>query len=431
MKGHVRKAGKTYQYAFRGLPDPLTGKAPQITKSGYKTKTAAWAACHEAMADLQQGRHVAADVRTVSELIDEWLVRRQSSIKPSMHANYRNYARYYVEPYIGARKAQDLDSAAFDALYAKLLKSGRIKASPEYRRTLATKDAARAKAIADRRAGRRRRGPAPQPRPPRPVPEPGLSAKTVVNVHRMLHRAWEDAARWRYVQRNYVADASPPRVPRQTRKTWTVEQLSRFLQQARTDRFFPLWVLEATSGMRRSELAGVRRDGIDHNDGTLLVGPTRVVIDGQVIDEDGKSDDSWRTIALDPYTLGVLRAHVHQLDQERIEAGELYQDHGLLFCWEDGRPPHPDTITARFRRITNAAGLPPIKLHELRHTYATAGRRAKVDTKALSRRVGHASVSFTMETYMHDDLEADREVAEALASVILADLGEQQQSAAD
>ncbi|HEV7831575.1 MAG TPA: tyrosine-type recombinase/integrase, partial [Pseudonocardiaceae bacterium] len=98
------------------------------------------------------------------------------------------------------------------------------------------------------------------------------------------------------------------------------------------------------------------------------------------------------------------------------------QDLGLLFCWEDGRPPHPDTITARFNRLAKAAGLPRIRLHDVRHSYATAGRLARVDTKALSQRVGHTSVSFTMETYMHGDLEADREVAHALASVILAGL---------
>jgi integrase len=174
--------------------------------------------------------------------------------------------------------------------------------------------------------------------------------------------------------------------------------------------------------MRRSELAGVHRDGIDFDISTLTVGSTRVVIDGKVIEEDGKSDNSRRTIALDPYTLGVLRSHVNMLDAERAVAGEHYQDHGLLFCWEDGRPPHPDTITARFNRLAQAAGLPRIRLHDVRHSYATAGRLARVDTKALSQRVGHTSVSFTMETYMHGDLEADREVAHALASVILAGL---------
>lgn len=421
MKGHVRKVRTSWQYLFYGPSDVLTGKRPQITKSGFRTEKEAWAACHRAMAELDDGKLVRASKRTVRELIEEWLRRREHSIKRSMHANYRNYANYYVLPYLGDRRAQDLDSAVFDALYRRLLESGRVKANAEHKARRTAKEEAR-RAAAENRKGARRRGPKPRPRPAPSEPLPGLAPKTVVNVHRMLHKVWEDATRWQYVKRNVVADANPPRVPRSSRRTWTVEQLSTFLQAAREDRFFALWVLEATTGMRRSELAGAGRTGLDPRTKTLVVGPTRVVVDGDVVDEDGKSDDSRRTIALDPYTVKVLEAHVRMLDAERKVAGEDYKDHGLLFCWADGKPPHPDTITARFNRISAAAGLPRIRLHDVRHSYATAGRMAGLDPKALSQRVGHASVSFTMTTYMHGDVEADRQVANALASVILAGL---------
>jgi hypothetical protein len=84
----------------------------------------------------------------------------------------------------------------------------------------------------------------------------GLSPKTVVNTHRMQHRAWEDFESWRWVHRNVAKDAHPPAVPRKGRKVWSAGQLRTFLEQARTDRFYALWVLEASSGMRRCELAG-------------------------------------------------------------------------------------------------------------------------------------------------------------------------------
>jgi site-specific recombinase XerD len=67
------------------------------------------------------------------------------------------------------------------------------------------------------------------------------------------------------------------------------------------------------------------------------------------------------------------------LDRERAEFGPDYQDHGVLFCWENGKPPHPDTITRRFKQLVAAAGLPEIDLHDVRHSYATAGRNAKID----------------------------------------------------
>lgn len=146
-----------------------------------------------------------------------------------------------------------------------------------------------------------------------------------------------------------------------------------------------------------------------------------MVIDGRVVEEDGKSERSRRRLALDPFTAGALRSHLAMLDAERALAGEHYQDHGLLFCWDDDRPPHPDTITARFNRLAEIAGLPRIRLHDVRHSYATAGQLARLDPKALSQRVGHSSVSFTMATYMHGDDEADREVAHKLAAFILGD----------
>ena len=155
-----------------------------------------------------------------------------------------------------------------------------------------------------------------------------------------------------------MSDAHPPWVPRKGRKVWTVAQLQTFLQRARSDRFFALWVLEATSGMRRCELAGARRDLLDLAAGTLEIDTTRVVVDGRVIESDGKTENAQHVLALDPFTLAVLKAHVEMLDRERSELGPDYHDHGVLFCWEDGRPPHPDTITRRFKQLAAAAGLP-------------------------------------------------------------------------
>jgi integrase len=422
-RGHVeRRAENSYRYFFDADPDPLTGKRRQIRRGKFRTEEEAWSACHKAIAEYEEGRYVGHSKRTVQALIEEWLERRQHKIKPSMHANYRNYAKYYVYPYIGQRVAQDLTSATFDALYDRLLREGRIKANEAHRKARAVRVAAREKARRDRASAGRRRGPDPKPVVALLEPSPGLAPKTVVNVHRMLHRVWADAAAWRYVKRNEVADANPPRVPRAARRTWTVDQLARFLQVASADRFFALWVLEATTGMRRGELAGVRVHALDLAAGTLLIAPTRVVIDGQVHDSDGKSDGSWRVIALDALTLRILANLAEQIEVERAELGDTYQDLGLLFCWPDGSAPHPDTFTTRFNRIADRAGLPRIRLHDVRHSYTTIGRRAKVDAKALSRRIGHSSVSFTMATYMHDDLEVDREVASALAEVILSGL---------
>jgi Phage integrase family len=86
---------------------------------------------------------------------------------------------------------------------------------------------------------------------------------------------------------------------------------------------------------------------------------------------------------------------------------------------DNGTPPHPDTITRRFHKLSADAGLPKINLHDVRHSYATAGRDAKIDWKALSQRIGHSDVAFTMKQYVQIDLQADRQVANTLAELII------------
>jgi len=448
MKGHVSKRGKSWAYWFDIDPDPLTGQRRQQTRSGFRSEKEAWKECRAAIADYERGHVVTASRRKVAAALEEWLTRIEHSIKPSMVQNWRNYAAYYVIPYIGQRDVQDINGAVCDALYAKLLAEGRVKAKPKakpttqavHRRRLAPdghvlfcrpypydvvrcyrkhteNDPVIGEPIEAIKQGRRAAEKAAEAS--RKKLSPGLEPKTVVNTHRMLHRAWEDFAVWGWAKRNVVIDAHPPRVPRKGRKVWTVAQLQTFLLRARPDRFFALWVLEATSGMRRCELAGARREQLDLAAGTLSIETTRVVVDGKVIESDGKTENAQHVLALDPFTLAVLTAHVEMIDQERKDFGPDYLDHGVLFCWENGKPPHPDTFTRRFKKLSAAAGLPEIDLHDVRHSYATAGRNARIDWKALSQRIGHADVAFTMKQYVQTDLEADRQVANTLADLII------------
>jgi integrase len=298
MKGHVSKRGSSWAYWFDIDPDPLTGKRRQQTKSGYESDKESWKACRDAIADYEKGHLVKTSRRNVGDALTEWLARIEHSIKPSMAQNWRNYAAYYVVPYIGKRAVQDIDGAVCDALFAKLLAEGRIKARAKKERTRApvhvlrvTPDGRllpcrpyrydevrcyRTHAEADPALGQPIETKKPRRRPAAGAGDaaanrlpPGLEPKTVVNTHRMLHRAWEDFVAWGWARRNVVNDAHPPRLVRKGRKVWTVAQLRIFLQRARSDRFFALWVLEATSGMRRCELAGARRDLLDPAGGTL------------------------------------------------------------------------------------------------------------------------------------------------------------------
>jgi hypothetical protein len=134
-----------------------------------------------------------------------------------------------------------------------------------------------------------------------------------------------------------------------------VAQLRTFLQLAARDRFFALWVLEATSGMRRCGLAGARRDGLDLDAGTLSLEATRVVIDGAAHAANGKTENAQHVIAIDPYTLAVLRRFSDQLDQERADFGRTIRITG---CCSAGRTAGRRIRTRSRDGLTSSASQP-------------------------------------------------------------------------
>jgi integrase len=246
-----------------------------------------------------------------------------------------------------------------------------------------------------------------------------LAPKTVRNVHVMLHKALQDAVAWHYIAENVASHAKLPRAGRRRPSVWSPEQLATFLFRQREDRLYALYLLAATTGMRRSELCGLRWSALDLESGTVTVSDTRVVVRGHAVEGDGKTDHSVRVLALDPTTVAALRAHRNTQTEEKAAFGPGYQEGGHVFAWEDGRPVHPDTIRQRHGRAVEAAGLPHIRLHDMRHTYATAALQAGISPKVISARLGHASVAFTLSTYTHALPAMDRMAADTVAALIL------------
>jgi integrase len=430
----VYRRVNTWTYRLELEPDPLTGDRQRESKGGYPTEAAAWTAALASRETHARGRHVRPSARRVDEYMDEWLQTVRPALKPTTHQNYNDYVRAYVVPMIGRRRLQDLTVPVLNTFYRQLLQSGRRKPdnnSAMYAYWQAGRDqrnglgpppreiaAACGTTIHAARGAvvRYKRGRLPA------SSSAGLAPKTVKNVHRMLHRALKDAVAWDYMTFNPAEHASLPRIGRAARRRatapWTLDELAAWLRVALTDRFAGMWVLAATTGMRRSELAGARRDMLDLDAGTLVIDDTRVVVAGQAIDSDGKSDSSWRTISLDPFTVTALRGHVEALDEERKAFGPDYPDHGKLMCFEDGRLLHPDTITRRFNRLVDRASVRRIRLHDVRHTYATVSMDAGIDPKIVSDRVGHANMSVTLQVYTHRSTGRDREAADRVGDLI-------------
>jgi integrase len=391
MRGGTRKRGTSWTWHL-GVADPATGRWRQLTKGGFRTRREAQAALNEAKAALRSGTFVEPSRLTLGAFLTEhWLPTVRDAVRPTTWTTYRIYAEAQVLPTLGNVPLQTLTAAHLNRLYADLAEHGR-------------------------RDGRG-----------------GLKPKSVRHVHVLLHKALNDAVRWGLVTRNIADAADPPRVPHRERGVWSAEELRAFLMATSDDRLAAMWLLLVTTGMRRSELLGLawRAVDLEASPGRLAVVQTVVVVDKQpVIVAEAKTTSSRRQLALDPFTVAALKEHRIRQLEERLAWGQAWMDIGLVFTREDGQVLHPGHITKRFARLVRDAGLPPITLHGVRHSYATAALTAGEPLKVVSERLGHASTSITANLYQHVLPSMDERTANAVANLILGDRKPDAESAA-
>ena len=228
-----------------------------------------------------------------------------------------------------------------------------------------------------------------------------LSPKTVRYVHTTLRRALRDAVADGLVARNVAAQARAPRARRVELHTWTAVQVGTFLASVREDRLYPAWLLLATLGIRRGELLGLRWIDADLTTGRIAIRHTLVMVDGKPAMAEPKTAKGRRSLTLEPVVLDALRAHRTRQAAERLAWGADYTDSGLVITTEDGRPMHPETLSGLFVRQAKQAGLPQIRLHDLRHSVASILLARGVHPKVVSELLGHATIALTLDTYSH------------------------------
>jgi len=201
---------------------------------------------------------------------------------------------------------------------------------------------------------------------------------------------------------------------------WTVQQLVAFFAFAADDRLSALWWLIALRGLRRGEAAGLRWADVDLNGRVIVIGQQRIAYGHTIAVGPPKTASSRRVIALDRVTARLLRTHLRRQRAERHAAGGTRQDSGYVFTTPDGAPLHPDWPTRRFHRLVELSGLPPVRLHDLRHGAATLAHATGADLKTVQELLGHASIVLTTDTYTSVLLDLHFTTAEAAARLVLA-----------
>jgi integrase len=172
--------------------------------------------------------------------------------------------------------------------------------------------------------------------------------------------------------------------------TWTADQVRAFLDHTAEHRLHAAFVLLATTGMRRGECLSLRWSDVDMNAGRVSISQTVIMVHHDVQVGARKTARERRTVALDPETVAALREHRKRQAAERLLMGAGFTDHGLVFCRPDGGPLHPERFSRTFSRETAKIGLPAIRLHDLRHTWATLALSAGEHPKVVQERLGHA-----------------------------------------
>lgn len=199
----------------------------------------------------------------------------------------------------------------------------------------------------------------------------------------------------------------------------TKEEADRFLSVVSNHKHYNLYWVALYTGLRRSELLGLRMSDVDMKNKTLTVNQTLLSVGGNVvISSTTKNKSSHRTISLDDETLRVIRAQEKIIFEERLAAVQ-YENNNLLFARRDGRPYDPKYISRRTKAYGRAANLPEgFSFHTLRHTHATLLVKAGVHFKVIQYRLGHATFAQTMDTYSHVTPAMESSVVESLKDLI-------------
>ncbi len=386
-----------FQVSYPGT----NGKRTQVIRGGFSSEAEAQTELDKAKVKLSRGASVTGVAAAL--YFQEWLATK-GDIRPATRRSYAGHIKNHLIPHLGHHRLDALrvehvaemlaEVQGGDATRQRVRATLRSALSDAMRQGLVTVNVA---SLVKLPAGKR----------------PKALVWTIERESR-----WRDAV---------AAHAAAGKTPTEARglvlrpspvMVWRPDQLGTFLDTAAGDRLYALFHLIAYRGLRRGEAAGVEWEDVDLDGGVLAVRRQRVQLGWEVIEDAPKSEAGERTVALDSGTVAALRAHRRAQLIERMAWGSAWANSGKVFTLESGEPLHPATITDRFHELATAAGLPPIRLHDLRHGAASLMLAAGVDLKVVQETLGHFSITLTSDTYTSVYPVVAAAAAEAAASLV-------------
>lgn len=377
----ARKGNRWYAVIYEGL-DPVTGREIRRWHAAGTDKASAERLARRLARELTGPNDRGRSMTFGAFLTQTWLPAKRIELRPTTWDGYRRIVHRHVLPTLGSVPMRRLRPEQIEDLYKSKLRPT---------------------------DGRR-----------------PLAPKTVLEIHVVIRCALNDAVQRGYAHKNVALIAKAPRQrPREEQTAWTAGQLATFLRHAAGHRYFPAIWTSAFTGLRRSELLGLKWTDLDVKRSTVSINRGRVDINYQVIDTPditpqigasrGKTKSARRRIDLDLTTVAVLTAWRTWQSAERSAAG--LEPTEWMFTDLHGEPIHPQAMSQTFDRMVRRTPVPTIRFHDLRHTHATLLIAAGVPAKVVAERLGHSRASFTIDSYQHvlPGMQAD-------AAAVFADL---------
>ena len=370
-EGSIRKRSDgRWEGRYTAGYHPETGK--RIIKNVLgKTQAECKAKLKKAIEESQSLDVGRADEYTVAAWLRTWFeLYAKPHIRPSTMNYYHRNIEQHVAPAIGDIPLNKLTTRDLQKLYNDLQSNGRL-------RKVQKKE------------------------------KPGLSNSTVRGIHMMLHNALDRAVKEKLILSNPTENCIIPKIEKQEMKILHPDHISSYLNAAERRNALPMFYLELVSGLRKGELTALLWSDLDIQNRTISVSKQYVKNpNGELTLSRPKTETSVRKVSIPQEAIDLL-----------IAEHDKHHDNPYMFPSPiTGEMYYPDSIVNLHKKILKDAGLPHIRFHDLRHTFATLALQNGVDVKTVSSMLGHYDAGFTLRTYTHATRQKQDEAAQTMGS---------------
>ena len=334
------------------------GTRKPLRKSIYgKTQKEVRQKMQKALVELDEGTYTTPTKITVKQWLETWHAEYLCDVKESTRTSYRQHMNNHIIPALGALKLSELTPAICQKFYNDLTR------------------------------------------------EKQLSAKTVKNVHGVLHHALKQAVRLGYVRMNPAEGCTLPRIEKAQIEPLDAPEVKALLDVLGDDVYSFIIKVDLFTGLRSGEILGLQWSCVDFGKGTITIDKQlRHPKLGEAFRLDSVKNDKPRIIQPAPFVMQLLKQRKRQQAEERINAGAAWDDCGipnLVFTYENGKYINANIVLRHLKAALKAAGLPDKRFHDLRHTYAVTSLQAGDDVKTVQENLGHHTAAFTLDQYGH------------------------------